>query len=152
MLHALVVANLQGHIVLEQFWDGDEPAAVKRRPDWKSFFAQESQALNRAREEEHLIAFRSDRCVVYCRTGELVVYICGSDEDQDVVLSEVLGSVVLQLKSVCKRGQANEKDVVENFAKVRLSLDEVASGAGDVLLTDPNMIRRGVKMSFAKES
>eukprot|EP00958_Prasinococcus_capsulatus_P025657 scaffold4409_cov369-Prasinococcus_capsulatus_cf.AAC.10 len=74
------------------------PAASRQSSRSAVAGAPQSQALNRAREEEHLIAFRSDRCVVYCRTGELVVYICGSDEDQDVVLSEVLGSVVLQLK------------------------------------------------------
>ena len=42
--------------------------------------------------------------------------------------------------------------MVENYAKLRLSLDEVATGAGDVNLTDLNLIKRGMKMSLAKES
>ena len=41
MLHALLVASLQGSVVVEQFWDGDELTAVLQRLDWKSFFAQE---------------------------------------------------------------------------------------------------------------
>ena len=44
------------------------------------------------------MAVRGERSVVYCRVGELVVYLCGSGEDQDVVLAEVLNSVVAVIK------------------------------------------------------
>ena len=48
MLHALLVASLQGSVVVEQFWDGDELTAVLQRLDWKSFFAQEGRLYRSA--------------------------------------------------------------------------------------------------------
>ncbi|MEW5299355.1 MAG: hypothetical protein WDW38_004620 [Sanguina aurantia] len=100
-----------------------------------------------ARAEAEIVLF-DGHVVVYKYLGDLMFYVTGSQDENELVLVTVL-TAFYEAVSILLRQQVEKKTVLENLDLVLLAIDEIIDG-GIILETDAAMIAGRVTMRGAE--
>eukprot|EP00878_Enallax_costatus_P037664 GHUV01042569.1.p1 GENE.GHUV01042569.1~~GHUV01042569.1.p1 ORF type:complete len:150 (+),score=36.73 GHUV01042569.1:186-635(+) len=93
------------------------------------------------------ITMFDDYLVVYKCLGDLMFYVTGSDNENELILYAVL-QAFYEATSALLRQQVDKKTVLENLDLVLLVMDEIVDG-GLILETDPQTVAARVTMRGA---
>jgi len=123
-------------------------------PEWQSVSSQANYetavfgktSRTNARGEAEIIMF-DDHLVVYKNLGDLMFYVTGSQEENELILYSVL-QAFYESVSILLRQQVDKKTVLENLDLVLLAIDEIVD-AGLILETEPQMVAARVSMRGA---
>ncbi|KAF8071229.1 COPZ2 [Scenedesmus sp. PABB004] len=110
----------------------------------KAVFAKTSRT--NARGEAEIVMF-DDHLVVYKCLGDLMFYVTGGLEENELVLYAVL-QAFYEATSTLLRQQVDKKTVLENLDLLLLVMDEIVDG-GLILETDPQTVAARVTMRGA---
>ena len=145
MIHYILITNLEVQVLVQRYYDVFEEGPR----------AQSQQVLAAAvgdvlpglpADSAYQIAalgHNGDRVVVYARVGDLYVFVCGSGEDDEIMLTDLLDTVAGLLRALT-RERPTERFVVEMYAQCVLALALVCpKGIVDVL--DVDAIQRQLK-------
>ena len=89
-----------------------------------------------------------DVIVVYKYLGDLMFYVTGSQDENEMILYSVLQAFFESI-SILLRQQVEKKTVLENLDLVLLAMDETVDG-GIILETEPQMIASRATMRGAE--
>eukprot|EP00884_Botryococcus_braunii_P010257 jgi/Botrbrau1/19232/Bobra.0077s0129.1 len=101
-----------------------------------------------ARGEAEITLF-DDVIVVYKFLGDLMFYVTGSNEENELILYQVLVAFYESI-SLLLRGAVEKKNVLENLDLVLLAMDEICD-KGLILETDPQTVANRVQMRGADD-
>ncbi|GAB4815430.1 hypothetical protein N2152v2_002476 [Parachlorella kessleri] len=136
--------------------EGKRIAVKYYSPEWSNVHQQanyEKSVFNKtsrtnARGEAEIIMF-DDVVVVYKFIGDLMFYVSGHQDENEVILFNVLtafcDSVTLLLRNTVEK-----KTVLENLDLVLLAMDEIVDG-GVILETDAGVVAGRVTMRTADD-
>lgn len=135
--------------------EGKRVAVKYYSPEWTSVNAQANfeksvyakTCRTNARSEAEIIMF-DDVIVVYKFIGDLMFYVTGSCDENELILYTVLQAFHESL-SLLLRGIIEKKTVLENLDLALLTIDEIIDG-GLVLETDPSVVASRVTMRGAE--
>lgn len=99
-----------------------------------------------ARGEAEIIMF-DNYIVVYKYIGDLMFYVTGGLEENELVLYQVLQAFYESI-SILFRQQVEKKTVLENYDLALLAMDEIVDG-GLILETEPELVASRVTMRGA---
>lgn len=134
--------------------DGKRIAVQYFSPEWSTVTAQanfeksvyaKTASTNAKGEAE--IAMINNAIVAYKFSGDLMFFVTGSEEENEIILSTVLRAF-FEAISILLRGNVEKKTVLENLDLVLLTMDETVDG-GIILETDPATIAARVGMRGA---
>ncbi|KAK9868753.1 hypothetical protein WJX84_006598 [Apatococcus fuscideae] len=136
--------------------EGKRIAVKYYTPEWstvpaqstfeKSVFAKTSRTTA-ARGEVDITLF-DEVVVVFKFIGDLMFYIVGTQDENELILSQVLTGFCEAI-SLLLRGAVEKKTVLENLDLVLLAMDEIIDG-GLILETDSTTIASRVTMRGAE--
>ncbi|KAG2431625.1 hypothetical protein HYH02_013318 [Chlamydomonas schloesseri] len=134
--------------------EGKRIAVKYYTPEWSTVASQASfeKALwnktsrTNARAEAEIIMF-DNVVVVYKYIGDLMFYVTGSIDENELILYTVL-QAFYESVTILLRQQVEKKTVLENLDLVLLAMDEIVDG-GIILETDPPVIASRVTMRGA---
>ncbi|KAK9836146.1 hypothetical protein WJX81_004488 [Elliptochloris bilobata] len=134
--------------------EGKRIAVKYYAPEWATVTAQANYersvfsktSRTNARLEAEITTF-SDVIVVYKFLGDLMFYVTGSQDENELILYQVLQGFYESI-SLLLRGAVEKKTVLENLDLVLLAMDETVDG-GLILETDPSTIASRVAMRGA---
>ena len=107
----------------------------------RSVFAKTSR--NNARGDAE-IALLDQHVLVYKFAADLLFYVCGAAEENEIILATVLNGF-FDAVSLLLRGVLEKRTALENLDLVLLAIDELVDG-GVILETDANVIANRVSM------
>ncbi|KAG7674507.1 hypothetical protein Ndes2526B_g05242 [Nannochloris sp. 'desiccata'] len=139
---ALILLDDEGKRIAVQYFAEEWKHSVGAQSNFeKSVYAKTSRT--NARGEPEVIMF-DDVVVTYKFIGDLMFYVVGHADENEIVLANVLvgfyDSVAMLLRNAVEK-----KTVLENLDLVLLCMDELAEG-GLILETDPTVIATRVTM------
>eukprot|EP00270_Netrium_digitus_P011190 TRINITY_DN3541_c0_g1_i2.p1 TRINITY_DN3541_c0_g1~~TRINITY_DN3541_c0_g1_i2.p1 ORF type:complete len:146 (+),score=28.00 TRINITY_DN3541_c0_g1_i2:160-597(+) len=143
MIRCILITNRAGNVLVERFHGvpGDE------RGPWRAFLWRLGQDnLLTAGTEEEFIACHRSAYIVYTSVMDVFLYTVGSEEYDELGLSEVLRSLIAILKMSCKK-MPTEAAILDRYGKVCLALDELVA-QGILEVTDPNRVQRLTRMKY----
>lgn len=88
------------------------------------------------------------RTTVYSANGDLVVFITGSGQTDEMECSIVLSTAIGAIAESIHEKKLSEQRVMQHFAKVVVVLDSLATG-GVVDVLDPMALKHVAKMAEA---
>jgi len=124
-VESLIVINMAGNILHSSYFSSTADAARKYE---QSLFKETSKIWNKQiMLGKQTIAF-ADVSVVFQRLGELIIFVSGSDEADEIILAE-LHETILKVLNELLNGVITEKELlnVENYGKFLVCLDEILS-------------------------
>ncbi|KAK9823143.1 hypothetical protein WJX72_000575 [[Myrmecia] bisecta] len=135
--------------------EGKRIAVKYFAPEWSTVAAQANfeksvfskTSRTNARGEAEITMF-DDVIVVYKFIGDLMFYVTGSQDENELILYNVLGGFFESI-SLLLRGAVEKKTVLENLDLALLAMDEILDG-GLILETDPTTIASRVAMRGAE--
>lgn len=131
--------------------EGKRIAVKYFSPEWGTVPAQanyEKAVWNKtsktnARGEAEIVMF-DNYLVVYKALGDLVFYVTGLQDENELILASVLNAFHESI-SILLRQQVEKKTVLENLDLVLLAMDEIIEG-GLILETEPQVVASRVSM------
>eukprot|EP00873_Tetraselmis_striata_P001506 jgi/Tetstr1/421770/TSEL_012674.t1 len=124
---------------------GDECPNVQAQANYeKSVFAKTSRT--NARGEAEIIMF-DDVVVVYKFIGDLMFYVTGGSDENEIIMYTVL-QAFYESVSLLLRDAVEKKTVLENLDLVLLAMDEIIDG-GVILETEASVVAGRVAMRGA---
>eukprot|EP01111_Echinosteliopsis_oligospora_P009323 TRINITY_DN2714_c0_g1_i2.p1 TRINITY_DN2714_c0_g1~~TRINITY_DN2714_c0_g1_i2.p1 ORF type:complete len:126 (-),score=25.38 TRINITY_DN2714_c0_g1_i2:99-476(-) len=83
-----------------------------------------------------LVASIGEKYVVYSGLGELMIFITGSCEYDELILMDILATMIEIVKGICKKG-VTEAGVIEAYHKISIHSDElIKSGFLNIIQND----------------
>ncbi|PRW57894.1 zeta- subunit of COP-I complex [Chlorella sorokiniana] len=137
----LLLLDSEGKRIAVKYFTPDMTSVSAQANYEKNVFAKTSRT--NARGEAEIIMF-DDVVVVYKFLGDLMFYVTGDQDENEVVLYSVLQAFYESI-SLLLRGAVEKKTVLENLDLVLLAMDEVVDG-GLILETDPSTVATRVTM------
>ena len=121
MITSIVLANRHtAEVLLGRYFDlgGDDRAA------WEAqLFALTRSQWDVRREDDERVECWGDNVVVFVGIDDLLVFVTGRDEDDELALLELLRTLTTLLREVTKR--ATEQALMENYTRIALILEEL---------------------------
>ncbi|KAK9810121.1 hypothetical protein WJX72_005088 [[Myrmecia] bisecta] len=141
-IQALVVATTSGSVVYERFY---ARLSDLEKADLRSAFYKASEpALATAQDEAEFAARYKAGALVFKLEADLLFYLLGTGEYDELNLAEALRALVGALRDTLKR-QPTEALLFDNYGKLCLVVDELIN-EGILEATDKEAIQRGIKM------
>jgi len=140
----LLLLDSEGKRIAVKYFDENKSSVTAQANYEKSVFAKTSRT--NARGEAEITMF-DEVVVVYKFFGELMFYVTGAQEENELILYAVLQAFYESI-SLLLRGAVAKKTVLENLDLVLLAMDETVDG-GLILETDPATIASRVAMRGA---
>ncbi|KAF6256050.1 zeta-cop, subunit of COP-I complex [Scenedesmus sp. NREL 46B-D3] len=141
---SLIVLDSEGRRIAVKYF-APEWATISSQANYeKSLFAKTSRT--NARGEAEIIMF-DDCLVVYKCLGDLMFYVTGSLNENELILYSAL-QAFYEATSTLLRQQVDKKTVLENLDLLLLVMDEIVDG-GLILETDPQTVAARVTMRGA---
>ncbi|WIA32292.1 hypothetical protein OEZ86_003138 [Tetradesmus obliquus] len=141
---SLIVLDSEGRRIAVKYFAPEWGTVSSQANYEKSVFAKTSRT--NARGEAEIIMF-DDYLVVYKCLGDLMFYVTGSLNENELILYSVL-QAFYEATSTLLRQQVDKKTVLENLDLLLLVMDEIVDG-GLILETDPQTVASRVTMRGA---
>eukprot|EP00192_Tetraselmis_astigmatica_P017003 CAMPEP_0117654546 /NCGR_PEP_ID=MMETSP0804-20121206/3802_1 /TAXON_ID=1074897 /ORGANISM="Tetraselmis astigmatica, Strain CCMP880" /LENGTH=133 /DNA_ID=CAMNT_0005460835 /DNA_START=365 /DNA_END=766 /DNA_ORIENTATION=- len=106
--------------------------------------------VHNAPEDAEFVGAYRDACIVFSPIADVVLYLVGSGEYDELALSAVLQTIKEGLRATLKR-PPSESVIHEKYPKVCLTIDEIIH-EGILDLTDPEAVRRALKLKAGSEA
>ncbi|KAK5575657.1 hypothetical protein RB653_006790 [Dictyostelium firmibasis] len=123
MINSLLITNNNGNIVFSKYYSnvGDE-----RQSEYEKLLYQftKDEWVN-SKNEKHLVTEFSGYITVFTNVGDLMLFLCGSEEMDELALSDVFFPIIESLKDICKKKGVTEQNFIEQIPKFILYLDEI---------------------------
>ncbi|GBF91367.1 hypothetical protein Rsub_04107 [Raphidocelis subcapitata] len=134
--------------------EGKRIAVKYYSPEWSTVNSQANYeksvwgktSRTNARGEAEIVMF-DDVLVVYKCLGDLMFYVTGGQDENELILYAVL-QAFYESVSILLRQQVDKKTVLENLDLVLLAVDEIID-RGLVLETEPQVVASRVSMRGA---
>eukprot|EP00798_Chlamydomonas_sp_ICE-L_P022998 gene22998-30186_t len=137
----ILLLDSEGRRIAVKYYSKDWPTVSTQSSFEKSLWNKTSRA--NARQEAEIVLF-DDNIAVYKYVGDLMFYVTGSQDDNELILYAVL-QAFFESVSVLLRQQVEKKTVLENLDLILLAIDEIIDG-GVILETDPALVSARVTM------
>ncbi|KAK2882365.1 hypothetical protein FQN49_000420 [Arthroderma sp. PD_2] len=115
--------------------------------DQKSF---EKGLLEKTNKQSSDIILYDNRVVVFKSEGDVMIYVVGGAEENEVMLYNVVVSLRDSL-SILLGGSTDKRTIIENYDLVSLAIDEIIDD-GIILETDPVLIASRVSKAPAQDA
>eukprot|EP00873_Tetraselmis_striata_P010805 jgi/Tetstr1/431069/TSEL_020786.t1 len=144
-VHCVLVATRAGEVVLERFFD---PLSAVERSELRAALHEASApVIASAPDEAEFVSCYRDASVVFSAMADCVLYLVGSGEYDELMLSNVTRVLREALKYVLKR-PPSETAINEKYTKACLAIDEVLN-EGMLDNTNPEAIKKALKLKVA---
>jgi hypothetical protein len=140
----MLLLDSEGKRIAVQYYSPEWSTVTVQANYEKSVFAKTSRT--NARGEAEITMF-DDVIVVYKFFGDLMFFVTGSQDENELILYTVLQAFYESI-SLLLRGAVEKKTVLENLDLVLLAMDETVD-KGVILETDPATIAGRVAMRGA---
>jgi hypothetical protein len=139
-IQALVIATMKGHVVYERFYS---TFTDLERAEMRAALQTAADPILPAAQDglDYVARYRAG-AVVFMKVQDLVFYMIGSGEYDELMLREALGAVAGCLAEALGR-TPNEAAMFRDYGRAVLALDEVIC-EGILDNTDPRAVRRNV--------
>ncbi|EIE23550.1 zeta-cop, subunit of COP-I complex [Coccomyxa subellipsoidea C-169] len=137
----MLLLDSEGKRIAVKYYGSDWPTVNAQATYEKSVFAKTNRTLARGEAE---ITMFDDVIVVYKFIGDLMFFVTGSQDENELILCQVLQGFYESI-SLLLRSAVEKKTVLENLDLVLLVMDETVDG-GLILETDPATIASRVAM------
>ncbi|KAI3434836.1 hypothetical protein D9Q98_002891 [Chlorella vulgaris] len=137
----LLLLDAEGKRIAVKYFTPDLNSVTAQANYEKSVFVKTSRT--NARGEAEIIMF-DDVVVVYKFLGDLMFYVTGDQDENEVVLYTVLQAFYESI-NLLLRNAVEKKTVLENLDLVLLAMDEIVDG-GLILETDAGTVATRVTM------
>mmetsp|Transcript_13197 Transcript_13197/g.55277 ORF Transcript_13197/g.55277 Transcript_13197/m.55277 type:complete len:179 (-) Transcript_13197:63-599(-) len=144
---SMLVLDSDGKRVAVKYYDAESQELSEQLAFEKSLYAKTSRT--NARGEAEIIMF-DNVIVVYKFIGDLMFFVVGDAEDNELVLNIVL-TALTEAIGILVRSGVERRTLLENLDLVLLVLDEIVDG-GNVLETDPGIVASRVAMRGAEDT
>mmetsp|Transcript_330 Transcript_330/g.667 ORF Transcript_330/g.667 Transcript_330/m.667 type:complete len:186 (+) Transcript_330:321-878(+) len=141
----MILLDSEGKRIAVKYYSQDWPTVPAQSNFEKSLWNKTSRT--NARQEAEIVMF-DNYIVVYKYVGDLMFYVTGSQDENELILYTVL-QAFYESVSALLRQQVEKKTVLENLDLVLLAMDEIVDG-GVILETDPQTIASRVTMRGAE--
>jgi len=151
MIHSIILANLDGFVLLSKYFLPLEPSMI-------SDFEQRIYNLTfsewaRAKEKQQ-IAVDGERSIVFTAADEVLVFVTGfGDDDDELALSELAAALAALLQRLAMKSKGKpltEAALLENYAKICSALDVMVCN-GVVNSLDLDVIDSFLRMEVVVE-
>uniref|UniRef100_A0A061RHV0 Coatomer subunit zeta n=1 Tax=Tetraselmis sp. GSL018 TaxID=582737 RepID=A0A061RHV0_9CHLO len=140
----LLLLDSEGKRIAVKYYGSECPSVPAQANYEKSVFSKTSRT--NARGEAEIIMF-DDVVVVYKFIGDLMFYVTGASDENELILYTVLQAFYDSV-SLLLRDAVEKKTVLENLDLVLLAMDEIVD-SGIILETDPSVVAARVAMRGA---
>ncbi|CAK0787834.1 hypothetical protein CVIRNUC_011056 [Coccomyxa viridis] len=137
----VLLLDSEGKRIAVKYYGNDWPTVNAQATYEKSVFAKTNRTI--ARSEAEITMF-DEVVVVYKFIGDLMFFVTGSQDENELILYQVLQGFY-EAVSLLLRNAVEKKTVLENLDLVLLVMDETVDG-GVILETDPATIAGRVAM------
>ncbi|PSC76108.1 Coatomer subunit zeta-2 [Micractinium conductrix] len=137
----MLLLDAEGKRVAVKYFTTDMTSVAAQANYEKNVFAK--TARTNARGEAEITMF-DDVVVVYKFLGDLMFYVTGDQDENEVVLYSVLQGFYESI-NLLLRNAVEKKTVLENLDLVLLAMDEIVDG-GLILETDAGVVASRVTM------
>eukprot|EP00197_Chlamydomonas_leiostraca_P007747 CAMPEP_0202884658 /NCGR_PEP_ID=MMETSP1391-20130828/41256_1 /ASSEMBLY_ACC=CAM_ASM_000867 /TAXON_ID=1034604 /ORGANISM="Chlamydomonas leiostraca, Strain SAG 11-49" /LENGTH=173 /DNA_ID=CAMNT_0049567879 /DNA_START=121 /DNA_END=642 /DNA_ORIENTATION=- len=141
----MILLDSEGKRIAVKYYGNEWPSVVAQSNFEKSLWNKTSRT--NARQEAEIVMF-DNYIMVYKYLGDLMFYVTGSQDENELILYTVL-QAFYESVSVLLRQQVEKKTVLENLDLVLLAMDEIVDG-GVILETDPQVVAARVTMRGAE--
>ncbi|KYQ90982.1 hypothetical protein DLAC_11699 [Tieghemostelium lacteum] len=123
MINNLLITNLNGNIVFSKYYNilTEEKQIEFEKLTYQ--FTKDEWSF--AKGEKHLVTEFSGNKIVFTNVGDLMIFLCGSNEYDELALSEIIFPLMETIKEVCKKKGVTEAHFIEQIPKFVLYLDEI---------------------------
>lgn len=142
----LLLLDSEGKRIAVKYFSKDWPNVTAQANYEKSVFAKTSRT--NARGEAEITIF-DDVIVVYKFVSDLMFFVTGSQDENELILATVLQGF-FEAVSLLLRGAVEKKTVLENLDLALLAIDEIIDG-GLILETDAATVASRVAMRGADD-
>ncbi|EGC36180.1 hypothetical protein DICPUDRAFT_151407 [Dictyostelium purpureum] len=123
MINNLLITNLNGNSVFSKYYNN---LNEEKQSEYEKLLYQfTKEEWGNAKNEKHLVTEFSGYITVFTGVGDLMLFLCGSDEYDELALSDILIPIVESLKDICKKKGVTEAYFIEQIPKFILYLDEI---------------------------
>eukprot|EP01096_Ripella_sp_DP13-Kostka_P018251 TRINITY_DN9814_c0_g1_i1.p1 TRINITY_DN9814_c0_g1~~TRINITY_DN9814_c0_g1_i1.p1 ORF type:complete len:248 (-),score=80.38 TRINITY_DN9814_c0_g1_i1:114-857(-) len=130
-VHSVVVATEAGDVIFKRYFErGLSPDAQK---NWEQRLFDTTYDMWPDTKGETYQAIQVDeKFVVFTSIGEILVILCGSEEYDEVGLSEIMDVILEYMRDniVTKSREITEANILEQYDKLCLGINEIISGDG----------------------
>mmetsp|Transcript_13669 Transcript_13669/g.36962 ORF Transcript_13669/g.36962 Transcript_13669/m.36962 type:complete len:183 (+) Transcript_13669:107-655(+) len=141
----LLLLDSEGKRIAVKYYSQDWPTLAAQSSFEKSLWNKTTRT--NARQEAEIIMV-DNYVMVYKYLGDLMFYVTGSQEENELILYSVL-QAFYESVSLLLRQQVEKRTVLENLDQVMLAMDEIVDG-GIVLETEPQTVASRVSMRGAE--
>ncbi|KAM9999763.1 hypothetical protein ACTFIZ_008243 [Dictyostelium cf. discoideum] len=114
MINSLLITNNNGNIVFSKYYSNIND---EKQSEYEKLLYQftKDEWVN-SKNEKHLVTEFSGYITVFTNVGDLMLFLCGSEEMDELAYS---------LKDICKKKGVTEQNFIEQIPKFILYLDEI---------------------------
>ena len=156
LIHTVLIATTSGNILHSHHYDTTNEEHWNRRDRLildltRDMWPRESSNFT----APTVTSFIDDtdgisKVLAFSQCNDLMFFVVGSGEYDEMVLSELVQSIWGALRIVCcNEGLVNEANVLKEYRKLILALDDIIVG-GITNLIDPDLISASASMSLDK--
>ncbi|KND01578.1 coatomer subunit zeta [Spizellomyces punctatus DAOM BR117] len=127
----VIILDSEGKRMLSKYYTNDYPTLKEQKVFEKSLF-------DKTRKSSSEIIMFDNQIIVFKNSIDVFIYILGSADENELILSHLLSSFYESL-SILLKGQVEKRAILESFDVVVLALDETVDG-GIILESDPNNV------------
>ncbi|KAI8816435.1 coatomer protein complex, subunit zeta 1-like protein [Fimicolochytrium jonesii] len=127
---AVIILDSEGKRILAKYYQAEYPTLKEQRVFEKSLF-------DKTKKTNSEIILFDNQIVVYKNSIDLLIYVLGSAEENELILSHLLNSFYETL-SILLKGLVEKRTILENYDLVALALDETVDG-GIILESEPSI-------------
>eukprot|EP00798_Chlamydomonas_sp_ICE-L_P024121 gene24121-9696_t len=125
-IHCFLVALKSGEVIYERFYDRLSEAD---KAEARAAMQQASDGIRpSADDQDFAAAYRSTR-FVFIPTADLVFYLMGSGEYDELACADILRSIMLTLKDVIGKAPTGAV-LMDKYSKLCVILDEMINEVG----------------------
>eukprot|EP00798_Chlamydomonas_sp_ICE-L_P023981 gene23981-9556_t len=145
VVKCILLLDSEGKRIAVKYYSQDW-TTVSSQSNFEKSLWNKTKGTN-ARQEAEIVMF-DDYIAVYKYVGDLMFYVTGSQDENELILYSVL-QCFYEAVSGLLRQQIEKKTVLENLDLVLLAIDEILDG-GIILETDPQLVSSRVTMRGAE--
>ncbi|KAH0595993.1 hypothetical protein MHUMG1_06543 [Metarhizium humberi] len=128
---------------------GDTATSSNPYPDLKAQKAFEKGLIEKTAKQTGDIILYDNRIVLYKLESDIMIYVVGSLEENEILLYNTVLAIRDSLHLVFKQS-VDKRTIIENYDLVSLAIDEIVDD-GVILETDPTIIVQRVSRAPAQD-
>lgn len=135
MISSVIILDSDGKRIAVKYYSEEWNTVAAQANYEKDLFSKTNRAGQRSDAE--ILTF-NEVTVLYKLVGDLVIYVTGSSDENEVLLFTVLSALSESL-NILLRGAVEKKSVLENLDLVLIAIDEIVD-EGIILETEPQIV------------